>query len=406
MLTGGALEEVIAEAAADNPFLIYKPFEGGASAAQGATPYELALQTVAARPSLGEHLSGQIALMDLSPAVDDAARRLAYDLDESGFFTQTDVAALAEEHGLSKAVAGLAVQAIQSCEPTGVGVFSLMQCIQLQLTESGLPPQRVQLVLAGLPYFSKGQTELIGPALGLTSGEAAEIVALVRSLDPAPGRAFDMAEPVVRVPELLVTEDEAAGLRVELVNDNGPRLKLDKALAQARGEKLAAHLAEARALISAVRYRGKTLLAVGKAVADAQAAFFTGRSDALAPLTRTAISDQLGLHKSTVGRAISGKTLIWRGRIIELDSLFPAALGTGSNPATSSHTAQLAISRLVAAEAPGAVLSDEQICCKLKQDGVDISRRTVAKYRKCLNIPPSSKRRRLLTQSAERRRAR
>ncbi len=406
-LTGPSLEEFIAQAAAENPFLIYTPFEGeGFGSGQGSSQYELALQSVAARPSLGEHLSGQIALMDLADDVAEAARRLAYDLDGSGFFTQENIAEVAREHGLSEAIAGLAVRALQSCEPTGVAAFNLLQSIRLQLAESGLPPARVELVLAGLPYFSKGQTEMIGPALGLGEQEAREIAALVRSLDPAPGRAFDLAEPVVRVPELLVTETASEELSVELVNDQSPRLRLDKALMNARGEKLATYLAEAKALISAVRYRGKTLLEVGKAVVDAQAAFFTGRSEALAPLTRVAIAEEVALHKSTVGRAIAGKTLIWRGRIIEIERLFPATLAGDPDVPASSHKAQLAITRLVSAEEPGAVLSDEDIREKLRQDGVDIARRTVAKYRKWLNIPSSSKRRRLLTQSADRRRTR
>ena len=406
-LSGPSLEESMAEAAAENPFLVYTPYDwGGSDGAFRTSPYEVALQTVAARPSLGEHIAGQITLLGLPNEVAAAAKQLAYDLDENGFFTQGSESEIALEHGLPVATAIMAVRAIQGCEPSGVGAFNLTQCIKLQLSESGLSAQRVELVMAGLPYFIKDQTDMIGPALGLTAREAAEMTSLVRSLDPAPGRAFDEAEPVVRVPELLVTQTESSGLAVELINDSGPRLTLDEALVSARGEGLEAHLAQARALVSAVHFRGKTLLRIGKAVADAQAAYFTGRSKSLAPLTRSAIAERLELHKSTVGRTVGGKSLVWRGQVIEMDSLFPAALRSDGAEPTSSHAAQLEIARLVAAETAGSVLSDEAICTKLKHDGVDISRRTVAKYRKCLNIPSSSKRRRLLTQSAEQRRTR
>ncbi|MFY0633582.1 MAG: RNA polymerase factor sigma-54 [Vannielia sp.] len=406
-LSGATLEEMIAEASTENPFLDYTPIDANApSSGPRMSPYDVALHTAAATPSLGEHLCGQIALMNLDEEVTEAAMRLAYDLDESGFFTQPDVKSVALEHEIREPVALRAIQALQACEPAGVGAFNLTECIRLQLMETGLSADRAQLVLAGLPYFSKGQLNVIGPAIGLTASEAEEIAALIRSLDPAPGRAFDLADPIIRIPELLVTESDTNELQVELVNDTAPRLRFDKELAAARGDMAAKHLAEAKALIAAVQYRGKTLLTVARAVADAQAAFFTGRTKALAPLTRNAIAERLSLHKSTVGRAISGKTLLWRGQIIELDGLFPSALVTEGGTPVSSHAAQLAISRLVAGERPDSVLSDDQICAKLREDGVDISRRTVAKYRKCLNIPSSSNRRRQLTKSAEQRRTR
>ncbi|MGR3792499.1 RNA polymerase factor sigma-54 [Vannielia sp. SX4] len=406
-LGGVVLEEMIAEAASENPFLIYTPMDA-ASGISGASlsAYDVALQTVAATPSLGEHLCSQIALMDLPADVAEAAMNLAYDLDENGFLTQPDAQAVARDHGIPEIRAMQAVRALQACEPAGIGAFSLIDSVRLQMLDAGLSGERIQLILTGLPYFTKGQTNLIGPALGLTEEEAEEITELVRSLDPSPGRAFDTADPIIRVPELVVSEGKDAALEVELVNDHAPRLKIDSELAAARGDMATNHFRDARDLIAAVKYRGKTLLAVGRAVVDAQAGYFTGRSKALAPLTRSAIAERLSLHKSTVGRAIAGKTMLWRGEIIELDSLFPAALTAGPGKPVSSHAAQLAIARLVASEERDSVLSDEAICERLREDGVDISRRTVAKYRKCLNIPSSANRRRLLTKSAEQRRTR
>ena len=401
-MPASTLEQTLAEIAAENPFLLVTPPDGGG----GPSAYDVAMLTVAARPSLGEHLCNQIILMDLPEDVARSAQRLAYDLDESGFLIQDNVNEVAREHGLSARVARQAVQALQRCEPVGVGAFSLSDCIRLQFEDAGVPPERVQLILASLPQFTRGNMDIVAPALGLTRQEAEEIAALVRTLDPAPARAFDPPETMLRVPELVISDAPMGGLSVELLNDPLRRIGLDSELAQAHGNMSEKHLEEAKALIRSVAFRGKTLLAVGKAMVAAQEPFFSGHSDSLAPLTRSALADELGLHKSTVGRAITGKSLLWRGRAVDLESLFPAALPAAAGNGISSHAAQLALARIVTEERPGQVLSDEAIRAKLKEDGVDISRRTVAKYRKCLNIPSSSQRRRLKAQSAARRRAR
>lgn len=399
-LSGASLEELIAETADDNPFLIFSPQDSATR--QTASAYDVAMLTVAARPSLGEHLCGQLALMNIDPDVVEAAMTLAYDLDQNGFFTQSSASELAKEHNLSEPLVRKAVAALQCCEPTGIAAFSLSECISLQLLELGIDPARFQMTMSDLSSLASGSLQ--SSAINVTDAEGRELKKLVGSLDPAPGRAFDPPEPVARFPELEFRPQASGGLSVELVNDPLLRLGIDRDLAASGESSVNSHLLQAKALLRSVKFRGQTLLAVGGAILAAQEAYFSGRSPALEPLTRSAVADQLGLHKTTVGRAISGKSLIWEGRIMALDKLFPAAVSSGGKEPASSHAAQVWMTQMVAEETPDSVMSDAAICTKLKDRGVDISRRTVAKYRGCLNIPSSSARRRLLRNSAARRR--
>lgn len=398
-LPGSELEEQLKQIAEENPFLSFTPRSAAETSNLGGA-YDVAIQTVAATQSLGDHLISQIALMDLPPDVARLASELALNLDENGFIPEGGIAMVAAEYEVPQRIARQAVLALQSCEPTGVGALSLAECLSLQLADQGLDPRLVPLVIGHLASFLEGDLTILGPAIGVSPTMAREIAAMVRTLDPAPARAFETQDAVMRLPELQVSVTRSGGLRVELLNDPAPRLAIDAALAAARDSMEGGHYAAARALLQAIKYRGKTLLEIGQAVAQRQAAYFTSDHGEMEPLTRSEIATELGLHKSTVSRAVAGKTFLWEGQIMELASLFPARLGTAGKGATSSQAARARMLRLIAAETPQTVLSDSRICDILNNEGVDISRRTVAKYRKCLSIPSSSERRRLLSRAA------
>ncbi|MDF1873479.1 RNA polymerase sigma-54 factor [Vannielia sp.] len=400
----GDLEEFLVDLAEQNPVLQFSPRTAGPDGASGTqSAYDVAVQTVASRTSLGEHLSRQVALMSLPREVAHLAGTLAFNLDESGFVPEGGIVGVAREYDASNSVARQAVLALQACDPTGIGALSLTECLSLQLAEQGLDPTLAPLVINHLPRFLRDEPAALGLAIGISPDMVKKIAAMARMLDPAPARAFDLPEPTARVPELSITATEDGALRVELINDLTPRLSLDRDLLAAREAIAGGSVAKAEAVLRAIRFRGKTLLRIGRAIVQKQAAYFSGHSTALSPLTRTAIADELGLHKSTVGRAVDGKTLLWNGRILELSGLFPSRLGPPYGRITSSHDARARIARLITAETADTVLSDARLMDMLKDEGVDISRRTVAKYRQCLNIPPSSERRRLLARTAARR---
>lgn len=383
-MPAGEVEEMIAREVADNPFLrLRAPLRH-----EGPAPYDIALSTVAARTGRVEALIHQIRQMPIAPDVGAVAEYLAGTLRDDGYL-DGDMADFAAETGLDPALLDRGLAALQSCEPAGVGARSLGECIALQLRDRGLTADLAARAVAAIADLAAGRTGPAARRMAVTPAEAERIAGLLRGIDPQPLKPEADPAPVLRPDLRLRLSDD--GIGVELTRDL-PELHLDAGLAAAGFG--AERRARAEALIAALRQRGASLLAIGGAVARHQEAFFRHGPDGLRPLTRAALAAELGLHPATVGRAVAGKGLEAGGRVFPLSLFFSPAVET-EGESLSAFVLGRRIARMIAAEPAEAPLSDAAIAARMAEEGVDIARRTVAKYREGMKIPSSWRRRRV-----------
>jgi RNA polymerase sigma-54 factor len=286
-----------------------------------------------------------------------------------------------------------------------VGARDLADCLRLQLIDDGMAPADAAAVCGHLGLIAEGRRREAAAALGVTPADVDALSARISRLSPDPAAAHaagtGLAAAAALVPELTVEigSDNRPWLR--LLEDPAAAVTVDEALAQRalRGDDaarafVATQRAAAREFVSALAFRRRTLLRVVEALVEAQSAFFTGQARAPAPLRRADLANTLGLHPSTVGRTVRGRSLLFRGEVRPLASFFSPALAAGAETALSAIAIQARIRDMIGAERPERPLSDAALAAALQESGVDIARRTVAKYRQCLHIPPSSRRRR------------
>lgn len=378
------LHELAVREAGENPFLRLRGLVGG-----GGGRYDLALATIAARPGMVENVVHQIRLLTLPDDIREAAEYLAGALREDGYL-EGDLAELAADLGLPESLLEAGLAALQSCEPAGIGARNLAECILLQLVDRGVGPALAKRAVESLAELATGRLGAAARRMEVTPEEAGRIAALLRGIDPHPVKPE--AEPAALLrPDLSVRKGADGALVVRIAQDL-PVLALDRRLGA--GEFAVARRLRAEALIAAVESRNATLLAIGRAIVARQEAFFHAGPDALRPMTRADLAATLGMHPSTLGRAVAGKGLETGGRIMPLSLLFSSAVAGAEGEALSALAVSRRIARMIAAEPGGAPLADADIAARLAEEGVDIARRTVAKYREGMKIPSSRRRRR------------
>ena len=385
------LAQEIAREAEANPFLIVSPPARG-----GLSAYDIALETMPARQSLGEALRRQLGEMNLAPEVRAVALYLTGALRDDGYLDATD-AELSSETGQSRAVIARAIAALQRCEPPGVGARNLAECLALQLVDHGIDPRLAADAVSHLDLFAQDDKAELGRVLHLTADEVTALDAALRGLSPHPvDQSGPEATPLV--PDLVVEPGPDGGLAVRLAEGVMPAVSLDVGLLaqvpDADDPFVASARARAEALIRAVSHRGETLLRIGLRLVADQHLFFSRGSEYLAPLSRRKLAEELKLHPSTLGRAVAGKVLLTGGALYPLSMFFPSGLPMGHGGTVSSHAVKITIRRMVEHEPPARPLSDAALRERLVADGIDITRRCVAKYRESMRIPSSFERRR------------
>lgn len=383
------LAEEIAREAARNPFLLYEP----PTRLPAAPVTEIPLEARAA--PFQEELRQQIARLDLAPDLAALVQLLIAELRADGFL-DTELATLAAEHGLDAGALAEALALLQTCEPAGIGARSVGECLVLQLVDRGLPRPEAEATLRLLPLFARQDWKRIGTELGLDPAGVRARAALLRGLSPRPPIDSAAPEAVTLLPDLRLVRLPGGALSVEPADSARPKAHLDRAMVRkAEAEGFAPELlARARAMIAALDQRGLTLARIGNWLAEHQAGFFHQGIAGLVPATRLDLAAALELHPSTISRALAGKAIDIDGRLWPLGVFFSSALPARDGP-VSARVVQRRIADLIAAEPAGRPLSDESLTGLLHVEGVDIARRTVAKYRQGLRIPPSSMRRRL-----------
>jgi RNA polymerase sigma-54 factor len=364
--------------------------------------------------SLQEHLRTQMAGMRLSSEDRAALEVLIESLNSDGYLADTldDIAArLAEMLGIEadeeEAREDLmsrlqcALQWLHSMEPLGVGARSLSECLSLQLRAGPRCPAQaiaLQICERHLELLAKRDFRRLAAATGTDEGLVREAQALIVMCEPKPGRPFEHTETYAVVPDVIVRRS-GRGLKVALNPDVMPKLRINDLYAQAlRGSRggnganagLSARLQEARWFMKNIQQRFDTILRVSSAIVERQKSFFTHGEIAMKPLVLREIADELGLHESTISRVTTAKYLASPMGTYELKYFFGSSLNTESGGNASSTAVRALIKQLVAAEDPDKPLSDSQLSQMLDEQGIQVARRTVAKYREALKIAPAN----------------
>ncbi|QIB69988.1 RNA polymerase factor sigma-54 [Aminipila butyrica] len=360
-------------------------------------------QFVTSDVTLSEHLMFQLQFAAIKPSYRNIGRYIIESLDDNGYMTLT-VEEIARALSVSREKVELVLQAIQGFEPVGVGARDLGECLLIQLESRGQLDQQVKRVIDDyLEDLADNRLSAIARELGATVQEVQEICDLIRSLEPKPGRQF-ASQSTTRyiVPDIIV--EEVNGEYLVTVNESStPRLMVssyyEKVLQESNNDPnltkfLSGRLNSAIWLIRSIEQRKQTIYNVVSAVVKYQQGFFDKGPKHLKTLTLKQIAEEVGIHESTVSRSINGKYMQSPRGVYEIKYFFTSGVAGNQGEGISSQSIKSFIKEIVSGEDPKAPYSDQDMVQLLKGKGIEISRRTVAKYRDELNILSSSKRKR------------
>lgn len=382
--------------------------DGAAVSSGGASDDEDGRPQLEACPvTLREHLMEQVREATLS-ARDRALAELVIDaLDENGYLEEPldEIhARLPEELEIEIDELRCALALVQSMDPAGVGARSAAECLALQIRRlPGVPlvTRRMALTIVEgyLSWFAQREYSKLKKALDCDDEDLREVQAVVRQCNPHPGAAFASNVSDYVVPDVIVRRSKN-GWAVTLNPDVMPRLRVNSLYAsllkQGRSEsQMGAQLQEAKWLIKNMRQRFDTILRVAQAIVERQRNFFSHGAVAMRPLVLREIADTLGLHESTISRVTTQKYMLTPHGMFELKYFFGSHVATEAGGEASSTAIRALIAQLTGAEDPRNPLSDSKIAEMLGEQGMVIARRTVAKYREALKIPPVSLRKAL-----------
>ncbi len=361
-----------------------------------------------AAPTLQDHLRAQLAGMRLSAEDHAALNVLIESLDEDGYLADSleEIAAqLADSEDSREALRErlqCALKWLQSLEPLGVGARDLPECLTLQLRARPRCEAQAVAIIVCKQYLDLLARRDLKKLMAVTGADEAllkEAQALIVACEPKPGRPFTRAEANIVVPDVIV-QKAGRGWKVVLNPDVMPKLRINDLYAQAiKGQRngssapLSARLQEARWFMKNIQQRFDTIARVSQAIVERQKSFFTHGAIAMKPLVLREIADELGLHESTISRVTTAKYMATPMGTFELKYFFGSGLATEAGGNASSTAVRALIKQLVAAEAPTKPLSDSQLAEMLAEQGIQVARRTVAKYREALKIAPANLRR-------------
>jgi RNA polymerase sigma-54 factor len=378
------LSRYLEEQAAENPALVLgRPPSGDWTPRWKSVlgPGAEAPEAASAAPSLVSHALELIEAMRLPPREARIGEALVEALEPSGWLGRAP-AAIAQRAGVALAEAEALLRRVQlRAEPTGLFARNLAECLRLQAEDAGDLDPAMAAVLDRLDLVARGETERLAREVGVDEATIRARIGALRSYDPKPGARFEPCAAPVREPDLIAEKGEQ-GWTVSLNRSALPTIHV----AEGRGKGRAG----ARALVRMIEGRNATLLAVGQEILSRQRAALDQGTGALVPMTMADVAGALGLAESTISRIVAGTAVDTPRGTWWLRALFTRSAREGG-PAAGALRDRLA--RLVASENPAAPLSDEALAQALDEGGAPIARRTVAKYRAMLNLPPAHRRR-------------
>lgn len=358
---------------------------------------------VSAEATLADHLGEQLALAIPDPARRMIGRHLIDLVDEAGYLTG-DLDAVADRLGATLSEIETVLVILQTFDPPGVCARNLSECLTIQLKERNRFDPAMQALLAHLDLVARRDLGSLRRICGVDDADLADMIAEIRRLNPKPGLAFGSAVVQPIVPDVFVRPRADGGWLVELNSDTLPKVLVNQSYyttvsktTKNDGEKsyLADCLQTATWLIRALDQRAKTILKVSTEIVRQQDAFFAHGVQFLRPLNLKTVADAISMHESTVSRVTANKYMATSRGIFELKYFFTSSIAASDGgEAHSAEAVRHRIKQLIDAESPQEVLSDDTIVDRLREAGIDIARRTVAKYREAMRIPSSVQRRR------------
>ncbi len=394
-----SLNEYIKEQVQDNPILEYEYMPLGTSYSQYDSAAGISTIPDESSMTMEDYLLFQLSSMKLPSGQNAAVSALISSVNSDGYLMM-DLSRIAEESGMDLSLLESALTILHSMDPPGIGARSLTECLELQLRAMDRLQETEKAILENhLEDIADGNFEKIALALNLSGEKVKELVRLIQSLNPLPGSDFQIETTEYVVPDLLYAIDEE-GPHLALNDSLMPSLRInsyyeslrrDSSMSREDASYIQANLNTAKNLIRAIAYRNRTIISVAGFIVKYQEAFFIHGEKQLLPLTYQEISDALDIHVSTVGRAVQEKYIETPMGTYPLKFFFPSAVSGNC----SSTSIKIRMMEIIKTEDPQKPHSDQSISDLLSEQGYSVSRRTIAKYRDSLQIPSSTKRKKI-----------
>lgn len=354
--------------------------------------------SIVAPVTLQQHLQQQLDLSMVEPKIREAAQAILGNLDDRGFL---DLPAkdLGIRFGIKSADLNAALKLVQSFEPAGVGASGIPESLLLQLERQGAKESiEYKIVRDHLEDLARKRHPLIAKALGTSVERVADAASRIGRLTPNPGGDFNPTGNPYILPDVIIFRNDDGYLEAKLTGEHLPNLRINdfykdmigKSGVDAKARQfLRDQIRDGRSLIRSISLRQETILAIAHQLIDRQQEYFRKGPRYLKPLTMNEVADVLGMHATTVSRAVAGKYVHTPQGLMEMRSFFATGYQTQSGEEVSNAGVREAIQQLVTAENPSKPLSDESLMKALDKQGIKVARRTIAKYREQLNILPS-----------------
>ncbi|SHF77769.1 RNA polymerase, sigma 54 subunit, RpoN/SigL [Kaistia soli DSM 19436] len=358
---------------------------------------------VAEEKSLADHLADQLGLAVTDPTMRLIGHALIDEVDEAGYI-RTDIGSVAERLGAPMALVEQTLEILQGFEPTGICARTLTECLALQLADRNRLDPAMTALINHLDLAARRDFSALKRICGCDDEDLADMLSELRALDPKPGASFGSTPVQPVVPDVIIRAAPDGSWLIELNSETLPRVLVNQTYlasvsrpSKQEGEKafLADCLQTANWLVKSLDQRAKTILKVATEIVRQQDGFLTHGVRHLRPLNLKTVAEAIGMHESTVSRVTSNKYMATSRGIFELKYFFTSAIASSEGgEAHSAESVRHRIRSLIDAESPDDVLSDDTLVKLLRDAGIDIARRTVAKYREALRIPSSVQRRR------------
>lgn len=363
------------------------------------------LNFISNKPTLKDYLKDQVMYSGVSKPIQYISNYIIDNIDGRGYLDEEIVGAVSEELNVSLELVEKGLEIIQSLEPAGIGARNLSECLKIQLGRKGIHDEILNRIIDEyLLEISKGKYQQLSKVLNILPKQVQEYEDIIKELEPKPSRGFFTGEEIgYVVPDVYVRKlnDEYIvlmneGVLPKLMINNTYKKVLEFSQDKNTIEYVKEKISSAMFLIKSIESRKNTLCRVMEEVVKSQREYFDKGDDYLKPMTIKYIAQKLDMHESTVSRAIRDKYVALNsGEIKRIKSLFTSYVNI-SNEEVSVSNVKKDIERIIEGENKNKPFSDSVICEQLNKQGIDISRRTVAKYREELGIKSSSQRKRLV----------
>lgn len=358
---------------------------------------------IAEQKSLTDHLIDQLGLSITDPNMRLIGKALIDEIDESGYL-RIDLVAFAERLGAPLELVDAVLREIQGFEPAGIGARDLAECLAIQLTERDRLDPAMATLIAHLNLVARRDYSALKRLCGVDNDDLTDMIGEIQALNPKPGNAYGQVAVQPIIPDVLVRPGPDGAWAVELNSSTLPRVLVNRSYFSVVAKRrpndtekayLTDCLQTANWLVNSLDQRARTILKVASEIVRQQDAFLVHGVQHLRPLNLKTIADAIDMHESTVSRVTSNKYMATTRGVFELKYFFTASIASSQGgDAHSAEAVRHRIRQMVNEEQANNVLSDDTIVKSLRDSGIELARRTVAKYREAMQIPSSVQRRR------------